>query len=195
MAGLLEAIARVCTTLDTYGIKRDGRPSSRRAIREIAEVLPISEELRALYGTALRSEVGFGWFAEKVTLYALSDLFERQYGYRWAVGSRTPLPGWNVNWIVIGDVMGGDPIIAATQEPGTPIYWAMHGVGPWKPVLAAASLAVAADALTEWLHVFHGEFQGKICDADSVPRPEAVEAIRSRVGKVVGSALGPWLPS
>jgi hypothetical protein len=34
-----------------------------------------------------------------------------------------------------------------------------------------------------------------IADADFVPRQEAVEAIRLRVGKIVGSAVRPWLPS
>jgi hypothetical protein len=32
------------------------------------------------------------------------------------------LPGWDPSWVLIGDVIGGDPIIAAPKEPGTPIY-------------------------------------------------------------------------
>jgi hypothetical protein len=142
-----------------------------------------------------RSQVG--WYAEDVTLYAISNLLQRQEGYRWAVGKHDKLlPGWEADWVVIGDVMGGDPIIAAPKERGTPIYWAMHGAGKWKPVRAAASLAQGAEALAEWLDVFRGEFGGNISDADFVPRPDAIKAIKSRVAKVVGAgAVSPWLPS
>lgn len=62
----------------------------------------------------------------------------------------------------------------------------MHGAGEWKPMRAASSLAQGAEALAEG---------GNISTADYVPRPEAVRAIKSRVGKIVGTATAPWLPS
>ena len=132
-----------------------------------------------------------------MTLYGLPDLLQRQDGYRWAVGKRDRfLPGWDPNWVVIGDVMGGEPIIAAPKEPGTPIYWAMHGVGEWKRVRAAVSLAQGADTLAAWLDLYRGEYGGNISDADYVPRPDAVKAIKLRMAKIVGAdAVSPWLPS
>ena len=175
----------------------DGKPPPKRAAADVFAVLPSSPELLTLYATTLRSDIVFGWYAEDVTLYAVSSLLQRQEGYRWAVGKHEKLlPGWNADWVVIGDVMGGDPIIAAPKERGTPLYWAMHGAGKWKPVLAAASLAQGAEALAAWLDVFRGEYKGNISDKDFVPRPDAVKAIKSKVAKIVGAgAVSPWLPS
>ena len=199
MTGLKLAIAKVCATFDKYGIAHDDKPPPKKAAADVFRVLPSSDELVALYTSTLRSDVVFGWYTEDLTLYAVSTLLQRQEGYRWAVGKHDELlPGWNADWVVIGHVMGADPIIAAPKEPGTPIYWAMHGAGKWRPVRAAASLALGAEALAAWLEVFRGEYGGKISDAasDYVPRPEAVKAIKARVAKIVGAgAVSPWLPS
>ena len=197
MKSLTAALARVCKTLKKYEVAHDDKPPARRAAADVFRVLPSSEELVALYAATLRSDIVFGWYAEDVTLYAVSSLLQRQEGYRWAVGKHDKLlPGWSADWVVIGHVMGADPIIAAPKEPGTPLYWAMHGAGKWKPVRAAASLAQGAEALAEWLDVFRGEFGGNISDEDFVPRPDAIRAIKSRMAKVVGAdAVGPWLPS
>jgi len=197
MKTLTAALARVCKTLSKYDIAHDAKPPSKRAVTDVFRLLPSSEELVTLYTTTLRSDIVFGWYAEDVTLYAVSNLLERQEGYRWAVGKRDRLlPGWNADWVVIGDVMGGDPIIAAPKERGTPLYWAMHGAGNWKPVRAAPSLAQGAEALAVWLDVFRGEYGGNISDEDYVPRPDAIKAIKSRVAKVVGAgAVDTWLPS
>jgi hypothetical protein len=195
--GLPAALARVCKTLSKYEVAHDPRAPSERAVADVFRVLPSSEELVALYTTTLRSDIVFPWYAEDVTLYAVSSLLQRQEGYRWVVGKRDRLlPGWNADWVVIGDVLGGDPIIAAPKERGTPLYWAMHGTGKWKPVRAAPSLARGAEALAGWLDVFRGDYGGNISDEDYVPRPDAIKAIKSRVAKVVGAgAVGPWLPS
>jgi hypothetical protein len=86
-------------------------------------VLPSSDELVALYTSTLRSDIVFGWYTEDLTLYSVSTLLQRQEGYRWAVGKHDKLlPGWNEDWVVIGHVMGADPIIAAPKEPGTCYY-------------------------------------------------------------------------
>lgn len=103
--------------------------------------------------------------------------------------------GWHPGWVVIGDVMGGDPIIASPKEAGTPLYVAVHGVGTWKPVLAAKSLEIGVTALAEWLDVFRGDYGGKIVDERFVPRSDAIAKIRSRVAKIVGRAVEPWLPT
>ncbi len=197
MKALTKALARACETLNKYEIAHDDKPPPKRAAADVFRVLPSSEELVTLYTATLRSDIVFGWYTEDVTLYAVTHLLQRQEGYRWAVGKRDELlPGWNADWVVIGDVMGGDPIIAAPKEPGTPLYWAMHGVGKWKPVRAASSLVEGAEALAEWLEVFRGEFGGNISDEDFVPRPDAIKAIKSRVAKIVGAgAVSPWLPS
>ncbi|HEY8091976.1 MAG TPA: hypothetical protein VIF09_29140 [Polyangiaceae bacterium] len=197
MKTLPSALGGLCKTLDRYGIKHDPRPPSKRAVADVFRALPSSEELMALYATTLRSDIAFGWYAEDVTLYGVPHLLQRQEGYRWAVGKRDRvLPGWSADWVVIGDVMGGDPIIAAPKEPGTPLYWAMHGAGKWKLVRAAASLAQGAEALAAWLEVFRGNYAGNISGEDFVPRPDAVKAIKSKVAKIVGAgAVSPWLPS
>ncbi len=196
MKTLSAALARLCKTLRKYDVPLDPRPPAKRAVAAAFRVLPSSDELLALYATALRSEIVFPWYTEDVTLYAVSKLLQRQEGYRWAVGQRDGLlPGWSADWVVIGHVMGADPILAAPKERGTPLYLAMHGTGKWKPVRAAASLAQGAEALAEWLDVFRGEYGGNISDADYVPRPDAIRAIKSRVGKIVGRATAPWLPS
>jgi hypothetical protein len=72
----------------------------------------------------------------------------------------------------------------------------MHGVGEWKRVRAAVSLAQGADTLAAWLDLYRGEYGGNISDADYVPRPDAVKAIKLRMAKIVGAdAVSPWLPS
>ena len=196
MKPLSASTARLCKTLRKYDVHVDAKPPSKRTVDAVFEVLPPSDELLALYRTSLRSEIVFPWYSEDVTLFAVSDLVERQEGYRWAVGQRDALlPGWRAEWVVIGQVMGADPIFVSTKERGTPLYWAMHGTGKWKPVLAAPSLAEGAEALAAWLEVFRGQYDGNISDADYVPRADAVRAIKARVGKVVGKATAPWLPS
>jgi hypothetical protein len=197
MTELKSAIARVCSRLDKYDIARDGRPPAKRAAADVFRVLPASEELITLYTTTLRSDIVFGWYADDLILNGVSNLLQRQEGYRWLVGKRdSVLPGWNPDWVVIGQVMGADPIIAAPKERGTPLYWAMHGAGKWKPVRAAPSLARGAEAIAEWLDVFRGKYGGNISDQNYVPRRDAIRAIKSRVGKIVGAgAVSPWLPS
>jgi hypothetical protein len=159
---LKAAITRACASFDRYGIKHSPSPPAKRTAAEAFTVLPSSDELATLYAMTLRSDIVFGWYAEDVTVYAVSNLLPRQERYRWAVGKRDKLlPGRGPDWVVIGDVMGGDPIIAAPKERGTPVYWAMHGTGEWKPVRVAASLAQGAEALVAWLDVFRGTYGGR----------------------------------
>ncbi len=196
MTALDRSLARLCKVLDAHGIEHDSRPAPKRTVVDASRALPLSGPLRSLYATALGSEVTIGWYTESLTLYAAADLVRRQEGYRWRAGSRDRvLSGWDPSWIAIGDVMGGDPIIAATGEPDTPLYWAMHGTGAWQPALAAPSVEVGARALAEWVEVFHGKYRGNVSGPDFVPRADAVRAIRSRVGRIVGKAIAPWLPS
>jgi len=196
MKALPDSLARLCKTLRKYDIPHDDKPPPKRAAAAVFSVLASSPELLTLYTTTLRSDIVLGWYTEDLTLYSVSNLLQRQEGYRWAVGKHDKLlPGWNADWVLIGHVMGADPIIAAPKERGTPIYWAMHGVGKWRPVRAASSLAQGAEALAAWLDVFRGEYGGNISDEDFVPRPEAVKAIKAKVGKIVGTATAPWLPS
>ena len=184
VSSLRRALVRLCQTPDEYDVALDARPPSKRAIAAAFRVLPSSRELLALYATALRSGIVFPWYAEDVTLYAASDLLERQEGYRWAVCRRDELlPGWNAEWVVIGHVMGADPIIASPRERGTPLYWAMHGAGKWKPVRAAASLAQGAEARRQ--HLGRG--------LRTATRGRAGNQVEGRYDR--RTAIAPWLPS
>ena len=94
MKSLTVSLARLCKTLNKYEIAHDDKPPPKRAVADVFRVLPSSEELVTLYTTTLRSDIAFGWYAEDVTLYAVSHLLQRQVGYRWAVGKHDRLlPG------------------------------------------------------------------------------------------------------
>ena len=147
-------------------------PEGRGTLAIIDHQLPMTEELLAWYETSAPRDAEIPQFPEYLRLYDLVMLFERQNGYRWPVGRRGVVdPGWNPCWLVIGDY-SGDPLIAHTDEAGTPISMAAHGAGGWQPYRMAPSLAAYLAALAIWIEVSVIAYRGVIRDDDSVVLPE-----------------------
>jgi hypothetical protein len=49
--------------------------------------------------------------------------------------------GWQPQWLVIGmEVLLGDPVFVDLDDPGLPVFTAMHGQGAWRPELLGGSL-------------------------------------------------------
>jgi hypothetical protein len=98
-------------------------------------------------------------------------LEQRQRGYRAGNGQDTSL--------AIGD-SSADPVIANTAEVGTPIAFAIHGIGEWQPRWVAPTLATFLGALCDWVSVLYGQFDGEMLDEelDFAVEPGFVDALR-----------------
>ena len=118
---------------------------------------PLSSELASLYETHAPTRCVLEFSPEELTLYAPRALSERQHGYRTG--------DWHDSWLVIGD-SSSDPVIADTAQEGTPIAFAIHGMGEWRPQWIAPSLPSFLDALSEWVAVLYGQFDGEMLDED-----------------------------
>ncbi len=89
-------------------------------------------------------------------IYPPHELVGMQLGYRWVAlpNSRrgTRIEDWPTSWMAIGDE-GADPIIAHTDQCGTPISYSMHGMGQWQLHPLAPSLATYLKAQARWMYV------------------------------------------
>jgi hypothetical protein len=141
---------------------------------------PLSAELVSLYETHAPKRCVLSFAPEELTLYAPRMLSQAQDGYRTG--------DWQNSWLVIGD-SSSDPVIADTAGEGTPIALAVHGIGEWRPRWIAPSLSSFLNALSDWIAVLYGTFDGEMLDedADFDIKPGFIDA--------VGSALAGSLPT
>ncbi len=134
------------------------------------------------------------WFVEDLRLYSPAELVEWQEGYRWHALTGAALPDWDPHWIVIGDA-SGDPVIARTDAPGTPVYMAVHGIGAWEPYPMSPDLATYLMALGLWIEVCVGGHKGQIRGEDSRVRNEVRSEVDARLQAIPGWEYRQhWLP-
>ena len=186
MASVDEGLQQLMEGLKRAGIEAVVAPASKAELAEVREVIPLSAELEAWYRKAApRKDIDFEWGAVTLFIHGLPGLVEWQEGYRWEAGSRDRLdPEWKPQWVAIAN-WDGDPAIADTSKPETPIYTAMHGEGTWEPKPIAPNLGAFLAAVGIWAEVVHGRFQGDITDEEF--------EMRADVRKVLDAALEPIL--
>jgi hypothetical protein len=127
--------------LQRAGIVAEFGPYPGMDIEVAARDVPVSAEMRAFYGTTgplcqLDIPAPLG----AITFVPGRDLVAHQYGYRWDARDGQRLDAWPAAWVVLAD-HAGDPFIADTAIPGTPVGIAIHGVGQWTPYWVAPTLA------------------------------------------------------
>jgi hypothetical protein len=123
------------------------------------------------------TEIGWRAAPNPLHLYDPAQLAERSAGY---FGE-----SWSSDWLVIGDV-GGDPVIADTALPGTPISLAMHGAGIWRPMTVAPTPASFLAAVAAWLRVLLA-YDGEHLDAknDFCVKPGFYQALTEHLRAVL----------
>lgn len=132
--------------------------------------------LREFYTRANPDDVAIPWVAETLRLHSVENLDDAQAGYRHSAnGPHRPEPGWQPNWLVIGDALA-DPIICDTNSPDAAIYMAMHGVGSWSPARVSRSLAEFLDVLSRWLSLVTSN-DGALRAEDGALAPKIVKSI------------------
>lgn len=142
--------------------------------------ITLPEVLRGFYEIGNPIEVEMPWLIEWLSLFSREDLDELQEGYRFSVGEPDQLtPDWQPQWLVIGEC-SGDPIIADTNRPETPILMAVHGVGSWSPKQISPSFSAFLEFLVNWLR-FYRERRGQLHDDDGELLPAVKAALSDRV--------------
>lgn len=151
------------------------------------EDLPISPELEFFYTnfTPLDVKVDAGFFPIK--LISMQDIQKSQIGYKW-IGKPNDLKVNNVwpdEYVVIADDFGGGkPIIAVTNEAGTPVFANYSSGNPFK---IANSLSDFFKSLTSVVAIVYGQFNiFEITDDDDVLLPEFVTTIKDHVTPILG---------
>lgn len=87
---------------------------------------PLPDQLAAFYNDVGPDNISIDTGANPIFLPSLSNLWERQAGYRWNGLTKQPIDDWDPEWIVVADE-GADPYVFYR---GT-ILFAYHGSGVW----------------------------------------------------------------
>jgi hypothetical protein len=160
------------------------------ALHARGQTIRLSPGLRGWYAQAAPRDVQIPWFAEELTLYDPASLVEWQVGYRWDTRGNV-VPDWGPSWVVIGD-WSADPIIAEVNQPGTPVSYAIHGIGTWAPWRIAPTLDVFLEAMATWVEVSLGHFQGQLLDDNCEVRSNVRAAIVNALEPVLGGPVNPF---
>lgn len=167
----------------------DLQPSGHRPgeVDSMARGLPLSPELRRFYEEfGPEQTCTIPWTVERLRIYSLGDLADRQAGYRWC-GDGQPDPTWQRCWVVIGD-RGSDPFIIDTARAGSPAYIAPHGTGRWELSQIAPDLGSFLELLAAFVDVCLGRFGRDVWDDETDDlRREFVDAVQDRISAIVGT--------
>jgi hypothetical protein len=104
----------------------------------------------------LPDEVTFG--VGGICFYPLDGIPAMQVGYAFTPDGQSLVsnqPGdWQPTWLVIGHDLGlGDPIFLDAASPQLEVLTAMHGMGRWEALPAAASLDALIQCVNEFARV------------------------------------------
>lgn len=150
-----------------------------------------SRELAEWYERGAPIDVRLEWFPEELVLYDPRHLEERQIGYAHD-DDALPIPGWLPQWLVIGDLRA-DPIIAITDEQGTPIAIAPHGAGRWELTRLAPSLSLYLRALTTLLRVTRIEHPPRCFDEETGQYLPSISAqLSTELRFLPSEMIAPW---
>lgn len=135
------ANAMLIEMLHRAGVRAGFGPCPAADLQTVTRDLPLSGELRNLYGTSGPLDtVNIPAPLGGITLAPARDLVSYQSCYRWHGNDGHRLNEWPDEWVVIAN-HSGDPFIADTAVPGTRVGIAIHGTGSWKPFWIAPTPA------------------------------------------------------
>ena len=154
-----------------------GRLTAAEVDARVGPPILLSPELVELWSVATPLRVSLPFAPDTLHLFPPDVIADRNAGY---FGE-----SWRSAWLVIGDV-AGDPVIADTGQPGTPIMLAIHGMGAWRPATVAPSPTAFVSAIAAWLRVLH-RFDGEHLDEDNDlnVKPGFDEALRDELRLVL----------
>ena len=151
--------------------------SASSVLEAVGVQAPSSPELVEFWSQATPLRVSVPFAPNPLDLYHPGQLAERIAGY--------VDESWSSDWLVVGDV-GGDPVIAHTAVPGTPISLAMHGAGSWRPITVAPTPASFLAAVAAWLRVLQ-TYDGEHLDEknDFTVKPGFYQALKAHLRTVL----------
>ncbi|MFF7110526.1 hypothetical protein [Pseudomonas sichuanensis] len=148
--------------------------------------LPTSIELNAFFNECEPEDVKVETGLIPLKLAGLETLNKAQVGYRWfnTASGLILNPAWPKGYVVImDDSGGGKPIVAMTEEVGTPIY---AGYDTLAPFMISDSIADFLLALAKLIEIVYGEYNiFDVFDDDGV-----VDSFMQRLEKDVEPILG-----
>ncbi|MEU9619030.1 SMI1/KNR4 family protein [Streptomyces sp. NPDC048155] len=167
------AVAMLIDALQRAGVSGTFGPCLAADLEAVARDLPVSPELRSLYGTSgpldtLDIPAPLGG----IILTPARGLVPYQSGYRWHGNDGHRMVGWPDEWVVIAD-HSGDPFVADTAAPGTRVGIAMHGTGSWRPFWVAPTVADFVLLLACFTQAYVVEYLNRPDDAEDEGEDES----------------------
>ena len=142
----------------------DFEPVADRDLDRIAQLVPLSTDLRRAYRYGAPAGE-FPALSQDSELSRADALTDGLLGYRVHAISGQRLPDWDEAWLVVGGD-SGDPLIAHTDRPDTPVSIAVHGAGKWQPLTIADSLGAFYALVATWSSLLLEDFNGERLDPD-----------------------------
>ena len=142
--------------------------------------IPLPDAIATFYRDVGPVNITIEGYGNPTFIPRLSQLWERQAGYRWNAFSGETIDSWDNEWIVVADE-GADPYIYCTGR----ILFAQHGAGVWKPDEIYPDLnTMAACLATLGAIVLKG---GKdLTNEECYIRPQYRAEAVSRLAEIVG---------
>lgn len=191
MASLEQALSQWVDTHRTFNL--DGhfaRVDAQILKQKWLDDIPSSPELEYYFSqyepVGVIVETGFA----PIQFWQIHELQEALVGYRWVgmTDALTESDTWRSDFVIIADDMGkGNPIIAVTSEPGTPVY---AGYDAGEPFMIANTLADFFVAIRLLIEIVYGQFEiFEITDDDSVVLPEFEKQLKHAIEPLLGAEL------
>ncbi len=114
--------ARVRELLELHGSCQPQHAS------EWAGQIPLPDPIAEFYRDVGPVNITIEGYGNPTFIPNLSQLWNRQAGYRWNGLTGEPIADWDRDWIVVADE-GADPYIYRNGK----ILFAQHGAGVWEP--------------------------------------------------------------
>ena len=90
--------------------------------------IPIPDDIARFYAEVGPRDIEIVGYANPTFIPSLSELWNRQAGYRWNGLTGEPIADWPDSWIVVADE-GADPYIFDSDTRR--VLFAQHGTGEW----------------------------------------------------------------
>ena len=141
----------------------------------------LPEPLRVFYSEVGPVDIWIEGFGNPTTIYSLSDLWNRQAGYRWNGLTNEPVDDWQPNWIVVADE-GADPYIYDMET--SRILFALHGQGEWdaEEIYPDINTMAACIAILGSVILDSPDFADDDCNVNPDCRAKAVKQLTKILG-------------